>query len=144
MRFRSYIDNKFHYWGFIEKDGNVEFVSPPNEPADIVLAASQRSTNLKDIKEKEIFEGDWIKSHKTKDKDDKFIILDPMPNKSVVVMEVIFQDQDGFYLKLAGFEQLIKIDNVLFNKYEVIGNCFEGPDSEYESGHININPSSSE
>ena len=128
MRFRTYLNDKFNYWGFIEEDGKMQYVAPPKGQAEVVLSLTNRATNIKDKNGNEIYEGDWIKCNKTLSKDKSIVVLDPAPNKPVVVVEVTFKDGDGFYLRMVGFEPLINMDTILFDAYEIIGNCFQGPD----------------
>ncbi len=115
LKFRQFLDGKFHYWGYIDK----AFISPltNTEAHDL---ESQQFTGLLDKSGKEIYEGD-IYRLKT-----EFDIHDLSKDYTWTDSRVLENLQDFFENK--GYRESEMGEEWTDKNIEVIGNVWENPE----------------
>jgi uncharacterized phage protein (TIGR01671 family) len=116
IKFKQFINGKWHYWGFLEKG---VFIGPANDTlSDGSIVNSQQYTGLKDKNGVEIYEGDIVKTN------DKYY-----PINSVIYYAGVINEHDGDWDEwYAGF-CLEDVDHTPLNTdCEVIGNIYENPE----------------
>ena len=121
LRFRQWINNEFHYWGFNMEDGS-SFTSPARTGANN-WAESQQFTGLKDKNGKEIYEGDILKwGHNIDTMGDGLGVI---PDGDFIEenITVIFESGE-FVADDMNLGLLVESEDWV----EIIGNIYENPD----------------
>lgn len=105
IKFREFINGKFHYWGFVEEG----IFKGPVTPS-LTRGIHSQFTGLKDKNRKEIYEHDLIR----------------WPHLSNQLNEVYFSAKEvGFFAKPINKD---KTESYLGGKCEIVGNIYENPE----------------